>query len=198
MCHTCRRCLEYAKCHCQYHMIHTQHSSAKHTSPASASNLSPLAPATTGAGDRGQVRCWGDKGWCPKRPPLELTIRFLISSWFTTFGVIIAITINVITEHLLWAMNHPKYLKYITSFYAHGSLLGGRNPHLHMRKLEHSGVKSLNYDHMIEAGGTRLKTQVCLHSKNNALTMQILRLWRASESPGRLAKIHVSDSVSLR
>lgn len=170
MCHACRWCLEYAVSLPVSHDAHTAQVCQAHL-PHPVSNLSPLAPATTGAGDRGQVGCWGDKGWCPKRPPLELTVQFLISSWFTTSGVIIAITIDVITEHLLWAMNHPKFLKYTTSFYAHGSLLGGRNPHLYMRELEHRGVKSLNYSHMIEAGRTRLKTQVCLYSKNNAFTM---------------------------
>lgn len=132
--------------------------------PPPTSNLSPLAPATIGAGDRGQVRCWGDKGWCPKRPPLELTIQFLISSWFTTSGVIIAITVDVITEHLLWAMKHRSTLNIRLPFYAHGSLLGGRNPHLYMRKLEHREVESLNYGHMTEAGRTRLKSprSVCI------------------------------------
>lgn len=107
---------------------------------------SPLTPGTTGAGDGGQLSCWGNKGWCPEGP-LELTVQFPVLSWLTAAGVIIAITTYVIIEHLLWAMHYEKCLKHTNSFYAHSCLLGGSDPHLYMRKLRHRGVKSLNYGH---------------------------------------------------
>lgn len=95
------------------------------TLPLTLPLTSPLTPGTTGAGDGGQLSCWGNKGWCPKGLPLELTVQFPVLSRLTTAGAIIAITTFVIIEHLLRAMYHPKCLKHTNSFYAHSCLLGG-------------------------------------------------------------------------
>ena len=50
----------------QCHLMYTQHSSAGVCPHSPLLPASPLVPVSTGAEDGGQVRCWGDTGWCSK------------------------------------------------------------------------------------------------------------------------------------
>lgn len=89
--------------------------------------ISPLVPATPGAGDGSQG--WVLGHWVVFQEATSKTNNTL-GNVFPMFshGLGVIIIAFVIIEPLLWAMFHPKHLKHINLFHPHRSPPGGK-PH---------------------------------------------------------------------